>query len=292
MIIAKILRKSSVFFDRLSKYFGNKKLNENGAKLIRSGLPRSIYETSDNIQLWLGGNSTIDQTIISSGNWEHQTTQLVKRLIKKNDFVIDVGANFGYYATLFAKLVGPEGNVIAFEPTNNYFKLLNENISLNNFKNIEIVKMGLSNIRQDLEISIDDSSATIHQPFKIYVKSKETISLITLDDFVSDRGLSNIDFIKIDVDGHDPFVLEGAIKTIQKFNPIVIMEVSHLHYVEAGITAWDFYEKLQRWGFIIYYESDMEEILTKNDFLAKCGSFSQSYNIIISLKKIEFNKAL
>lgn len=290
LLISRILKKISIIFDKLSNYLNNKKSNEHVSKLIKSNLPKSLYKTSDNIKLWLGGDSTIDQDIIKNGQWEHQTTDLVKQLIKKNDIVIDVGANIGYYTTLFAKLVGLGGKVFAFEPTSKYYKLLNENIAINNFINVEIVKMGLSNKKQDLEINIDDSSATLHQPVNSYIKYKELINLTTLDEFVYSRGLTKINFIKIDVDGHEPFVLEGAIKTFQKFEPIIIIEISHLHYLEAGVTAWDFYEKLKAWDFYIYYENDKEKILTKNEFLAKCGSFSQSYNILLSLKEISLNK--
>ena len=76
---------------------------------------------------------------------------------------------------------------------------------------------------------------------------------------------------------------------LSKYKPIIILEISHLHYLEAGITAWDFYEKLKAWAFYIYYENDNKLIKTKNEFLAKCGSFSRSYNILLSLEEIKFN---
>lgn len=286
LLIAKIFRKLSKVFEKLSKDLMNEEKIEYGALKIEQGQQKSLYKTNDGINLWLGGNSSIDQGIIASGRWENETTQLFTQLINQNDTVIDIGANIGYYSTLFSKLVGPKGKVIAFEPTNYYYKLLNENISVNVLNNIEVVKKGLSNISQELEIYIDESSATLHQPFDFYIKEKEKISLTTLDNYIVSLNLDKIDLIKIDVDGHDQFVLDGAMKTIRRYKPLIIIEISHIHYLEAGVTAWDFYEKLKAWGFFIYYEIDRKEILSRNEFLAKCGSFSQSYNIILSLNKI------
>jgi FkbM family methyltransferase len=281
-IISKILRKVINILEGFSDFI-NKRSRRDMSELLQEDTPKSLFKTRENIKLWLGGNSEIDKTIITYGLWEQKTTQLVKQLIHETDVVIDVGANIGYFTTLFAKLVGPEGKVYAFEPTHNYYNHLLENVSINDFKNIEIIKKGLSNLCQDIEISIDESSATIHQPLTNYVQSREVISLITLDEFILNKGISKINFIKIDVDGHEPFVLEGALKSIQKYKPIIILEISHLHYLEAGITAWDFYNKLKKWGFYIFYEDERKEILTKNEFLIKCGSFSESYNIILCL---------
>ena len=197
-----------------------------------------------------------------SGN--HKQRLLVNQIVKKNDIVIDIGANIGYFTILFAKLVGENGKVYAFEPTNQYFNSLKENVLINELSNVEIFKKGFSDKNQELEINIDASSATIHQPIPEEIISKEIIRLSTLDDFIEEKKIGRINFIKIDIDGHEPFVMDGAIKSIQKNRPIIILEISHLHYFNAGITAWDFYDKIKSWGFHIYYEKDNLKSETKS----------------------------
>jgi FkbM family methyltransferase len=285
--VAKILRKVSRLLVKISNSLTDRYVSRLESKALKNNLNESLFTTKDNIRLWLGNVSVIDQNIKRSGVWEPITTELVKKLIKKNDVVIDVGANIGYYTTLFAKSTGNEGFVYAFEPTTIFHNLLVENISLNHFSNVTIIKKGLSNKKGNIEILIDNSSASIHQPQKGDVINKEIIELTTLDDYVEEFGLEKINFIKIDIDGHEPFVLEGAIRSIFKFKPIVILEISHLHYFEAGINAWDFYEKLKEWGFLIYLENEVSEIKSKTEFLMKCGDFSHSVNIILSLNKLK-----
>jgi FkbM family methyltransferase len=249
-------------------------------------LNRGLYKTQDNLLLWLGNDSVIDKNIISGGCWEPDTTKLVKSIIKEGMHVFDVGANIGYFTTLFSKLTGNNGVVFAFEPTVSYKRILEENIKINKLKNIQVYNFGLSNLEQELDINIDASSATIHQPFENEILSKETINLKTLDNFVFQSNIKKIDFIKVDIDGHEPFFLEGAIQSIQKFKSILLIEISHLHYLEAGVNAWDFYDKLKTFGFKIYSEVDLLEISNKRDFLIKCGNFAYSTNILLSLEHL------
>lgn len=256
----------------------------NKAKLLVKGPGKNLYQLDDGINLWLGGDSVIDKCIIETQVWEPVTTLLVKKIIKQDDIIIDIGANIGYFTILFAKLSGNNGKVYAFEPTGHFYEMLNMNISANCFTNIECFKEGLSNKRCEIEISIDSSSATFHQPTGEVIKKTEIVQLTTLDDFVSIHNLQKIDVIKIDIDGHEPFVLEGGLKSIKKHNPLIILEISHLHYFQAGITAWDFFDKLKSWDFNIYREKDFYEIRTKTDFLINCGDFSHSVNVILSLE--------
>jgi hypothetical protein len=107
-----------------------------------------------------------------------------------------------------------------------------------------------------------------------------------LDALLKDFPLRKIDFIKVDVDGHEPYFFEGAWETLDKYDPVVFLEVSHLHYLEGGVTAWDFYEKLKAHNYLIYHENNLDEIKTKEEFLIKCGNFAYSTNIIISKKPL------
>ena len=183
---------------------------------------------------------------------------------------------------LLTKQVGASGTVIAFEPTRHFGDVLRKNVEANQLNNVEIIDFGLSNKAQDLEIDIGPSSATLHSPEGFdKVIDKEKISLTTLDTFVRERALDRIDFIKIDIDGHEPLFFEGAWEALEKYAPIVIFEVSHLHYLEAGVAAWDFYDLVCSKGFKFYYEEDFTEIASREDFLRRCANFAYSSNVLI-----------
>ncbi len=257
------------------------------SRVIARGTSRDLYRTRFNDLFWLDGASYVDACIIACGIFEEQSTQAVKRLVKHGDIVLDVGANIGYYSVLLSKLVGDKGKVLCFEPTEHYRTVLNMNLEANYIHNAEVFPFGLSNKNQQLEIQIGSSSASLHNPGSLPSERNELITLRTLDNFMENRCLERIDFIKVDIDGHEPLFLEGAWKTLEKYNPLILLEISHLHYLEAGYTAWNFYETLTTKGYKIYHEDGLLEIKSKVEFLIRCGNFANSSNIVISRKNLD-----
>jgi len=257
-------------------------------KLIVHGEARSLYRLPAGYDLWLNDTGYIDQQIITKGEFESASTRAIKHFVKKGDIVLDVGANIGYYTALLSKLVGVSGKVIAFEPTQHYGEVLRRNIEINGLSNVEVVNFGLSNKSQNLIIDIGPSSATLHSPAGFdKVIGHEKISLMTLNEFVKQNAPEKIDFIKIDIDGHEPLFFEGAWDAIEIFSPIVIFEVSHLHYLEAGVAAWDFYDLICSKGYKFFYEEDFTEIKSREHFLSRCANFSHSSNVLITKQSLK-----
>lgn len=253
------------------------------SQIVRRGNERNLYKTKDGDFFWLNPQNYLDNEIITTGIWEPMSTNVVKRLVKSGDVVLDIGANIGYYTVLLSKLIGADGKVIAFEPTEYFGKILKDNLAENHVTNCLVQKYGLSENLNHREICIGDDSATLQWESDISPHNgKEKITLKRLDDIIDDFELERLDFIKIDVDGHEPAFLKGAINTIKKYKPIVLLEVSHLNYLNYGITGWDFYDDLKQNNFHIYYERNLEECRSKRDFLINCCNFSYSSNVIIS----------
>lgn len=284
-VIGNIFRNVGNKFDLL---FNSSNLTEK-SELIKTGGERNLYRTRFNDLFWLNTEGYVDQCIIESGVFEPSSTEVVRQLVKPGDVVLDVGANIGYYSVILSKLVGEQGKVYCFEPTNHYGKVLKMNVDENNAKNVEIFKVGLSNQKAEMQIQIGPSSATLHSPGKVPLNFAENIKLISLDEWVEESKLAKIDFIKIDVDGHEPLFLQGAWNALDRFNPTILLEVSHPHYLDAGFTAWDFYDLLKHKGYRIYFEDKLVEIKTKEDFLFKCGNFAYSANIVISKKELRID---
>lgn len=256
------------------------------SKLIEKGNPRSLYRTPDNCFYWLDEAKYLDKCIINTGIFEEKSTEAVKLCVKPGNIVFDIGANIGYYSVLMSKLIEPAGKVFCFEPTMHYRQVLKQNIDANNATNCEIIPYGLSETNSSSKISIGECSATMHWVEESSPVNTETIRVYKLDEIIDTLNISQIDFIKMDIDGHEPAFFKGAYKTLAKFNPIILLEVSHINYLDYGVTAWDFYDQLIEMGYKIYYENDLQEFRDRKDFLQKCGNFTHSANIIVSRKEL------
>lgn len=258
--------------------------SSNKSKMLKRGNGRNLYKLPSGDMLWLDEKKYLDECIIKQGIFEEESTKIVEKIIKKGDVVLDIGANIGYYTVMFSRLVGEKGKVFAFEPTCHYGEVLQKNITQNEAANCIIKNFGLSNKSTNAEISIGTCSATMHWASDSDPCEKETIKLCVLDEIFPTLGVDKVDFIKIDVDGHESKFFGGAWKTLDKFDPAIILEVNQENYLDANCMVWDFYDDLKKRGYHIYRESDGSEFKTKRDFLIACANFAYSANVIISRK--------
>lgn len=257
-----------------------------GARRVRHGDGRDLYETRDGRRYWLDASLYLDGEIIHYGEFEADSTALVRALVRPGDVVADVGANIGYYTVLLSKLVGPSGRIIAFEPTEIYRELNQRNLAENDSANVELLPYGLSDARTTLEVSIAGGSATLHWAEPDAPPERESIELRTLDEVAAELDLQRLDFVKIDVDGHEPAFLEGAWETLDRLEPLVLLEIAHLNYLTAGVDALSFYQGLVKRGWHLYSEVSWTEYSDAKAFLVECGNFTHSANVLMSRRPL------
>jgi FkbM family methyltransferase len=161
--------------------------------------------------------------------WEKVSTGLWIELCRESEVIIDIGANTGVYS-LIAKTVNPTATVYAFEPVERVFEKLQRNCQLNNYE-IVCFKKAVSNYNGKAKIYDTDGdhiySVTVNKNLNssaTAVKEFE-IETITLKDFIENQELTKIDLMKIDVETHEPEVLEGMHEYLAKFNPVMLIEI-------------------------------------------------------------------
>ena len=137
--------------------------------------------------------------------------------------VYDVGANVGVYSLLASLQVGTSGKVYAFEPLERNLRYLRQHIALNNLQNCIIFETAVSNTEGTRPFSAagwDASMARLSSDGDILVPST------TLDSCIyGENGLCPPDIIKIDVEGAELEVLEGASRTLTEFHPKMFLEI-------------------------------------------------------------------
>jgi len=158
------------------------------------------------------------------GNYELDVQLALRRLLRVGDVFYDVGANAGFFTILAGRLVGPRGKVFAFEPVPESAEALREHVALNGFSWCEVVPFAVGARRATRTLSYEPEIAPMARFGKKRTASELEINVevVTLDDFAV--GHSAPSLTKVDVEGAEVEVLEGAASTIEH-GTVVLLEL-------------------------------------------------------------------
>jgi FkbM family methyltransferase len=163
-----------------------------------------------------------------------------------------VGANIGFYTVLLADKVGKNGKVYAFEPDKTNFEILVKNIKENNLENVVVVNAAVGRKSETKILYKSEENLGDHKLYKTPLGSAaspldegETVKIIKLDDYIKEP----INLMKIDTQGWEPEVIEGAKELIKKNKPVIFLEYSPASYKQAklnGKKMMDFLRKIYK----------------------------------------------
>lgn len=190
----------------------------------------------------------IDFSIYLLGSFEPGTQATLKKLVKAGDTVFDIGANIGAHTLGIAQSVGPQGRVFAFEPADFAYEKLQRNLALNpalaarTFPQ-QILLAASRSDRSELQIYASwplENSGSVHPKHRGRMVSCDRASVDTLDAFVARNNIERLDLIKMDVDGHELPVLQGASETLRRIRPTLVMEMSPYIHAEHNNSFAEF----------------------------------------------------
>lgn len=189
-------------------------------------------------------------------------------LIKPNSTIIDIGTNIGQTALHCAKLAGKNSKIIGFEPDKiNYEKAL-KNIQLNSFKNITLFNFALGKQKEGVPLKINSpKNRGGNRVDRKLIDSKNIIQVEILDDIIHKLNIDTVSIIKIDVEGFEMEVLNGAQQTIQKQKPILFIEIDDRNLKEQNTSAEELIQFLFKMNYSIKIAATNDKILNVNNFL-------------------------
>lgn len=203
------------------------------------------------------------------GRWEKDSLLLWNKLCEKSDVIFDIGANTGVYA-LIAKTTNKNNKVYAFDPVRRVYEKLVKNIELNNY-DVKTCQIALSNETGNAIIYDTDTehtySVTVNKNLNTTESAVKEINIKTmrLDDFIESNNIRKIDLMKIDVETHEPEVLDGMGRYLKDFKPTLLIEILNdeiAEKIENLIKELNYiYFNLNEKGSIKQVQS-----LTKSDF--------------------------
>jgi len=150
-------------------------------------------------------------------------------LISDNSIIIDGGANQGIYSMAFSS-VSKNNKIFAIEPFKYCHKILNYNKKINKFNNIKIIKKVLSNQISSYKLDYTNNIGTASIIYNWGGEKILNIKSTTIDLIRKEYNLKKIDIIKLDIEGAEVIALQGAMKTIMRFKPKIIMECNKIQF--------------------------------------------------------------
>ena len=177
----------------------------------------------------------------SGGLYQRELAALLRRRLRSNAVCVDGGAHIGVISVLLASLC-PSGRVYAFEPVPETSAHLQHNLLANDIANVTVERMALYREDGEITLAFDES-----YPGGSHIgDGKCRVTTIRLDSWVEARGIDRLDLIKLDVEGAEPAVLDGAEETLRRFQPVMVVECNPVALPRlAGTSYRELFLRLQ-----------------------------------------------
>lgn len=236
--------------------FGKAKLRMFGLRSL--GVTEVLTTSNDGIQFLLHMPEDSSWfSIYYDGNFETGTLEVLKRIVKSDDIILDIGANIGWYTTHISRLI-PKGHCHAFEPVPSIFAKLKKHCEINNVQgNVTLNMLALGDKVGSVELHTFPDLPHGHSSISSLGRSTYDVSLaemIPLDMYLTKNSLNKVDIIKIDVEGAEALVLEGAERLLQMSDPpIWVIELNKETSAVFGHTPSDLLKTLTAYGEYDFY---------------------------------------
>lgn len=225
------------------------------------------FAERDGINYKLDISDVIDW-FIYFGFWEESRYSLYD-LMKEGQTIFDIGTNVGDVALHAAKLVGEMGEIHCFEPDPRNYIRLDINLRLNKFTNIVSNQVGLGHEAGSFKIEVVESGNLGMNRIvsnELDHKDYRLVEIITLDSYVLETNMENIDLVKIDVEGFEYNVLKGSVNVVEKYHPVFFIELDNNNLLGQEGSARQLILFLEKHGYDIIHAENHQPITSKTNF--------------------------
>jgi FkbM family methyltransferase len=190
-----------------------------------------IYRLSTRIGLW---RNQYFIALFRFAYWQYKsisdknTIKFINKYVNDGDYVIDVGAMVGFYTHHLALNTGDLGRVYAFEPEKKNFEILVKSINKANLNHRALLtNSAVSSSSGKVNLTINKSHPADHYISVNQDTNSQMAESISLDEFIDNKDIGLIKFIKIDVQGHELEVLKGGNQAFKRDKPMILLEIDY-----------------------------------------------------------------
>jgi FkbM family methyltransferase len=230
-------------------------------------LPESfVAELPGGGKIELQYREVIGLSTLLFGTFEKPELSFITAHVPVKSTVIDIGANVGVFTVTLSSAVGSEGKVMAFEPVATNVNRLKNNLAMNNMKNVEIFPLALGNREGlvDMYLPFDMAYASTGEVFdKQKMCHTITVPMSRLDQIWHQAGKPSVSAMKLDTEGSELEVLQGAIELLSSCRPLLLVEANTSHHL-GSIKDWlanlryvhQHPQGFQSWNHVFTYHGD------------------------------------
>jgi FkbM family methyltransferase len=199
----------------------------------------------------------VSGVILQTGTWEPESWRAIAEHLHPGDTFVDIGAHIGYYSLKAAPVVGPGGHVIAVEPNPDTVHRLQANIRASRADGVVSVQPVACS---DTEATLELFGAPAHNTGETSLSRRNAsqagqvvasyrVRARPLDDILKESGVARVDAVKIDVEGAEYLVLKGAGETLDRYHPLVIVELVESQLQAMGTSTAQIVALLHSHGY-------------------------------------------
>ncbi|MGB2926375.1 MAG: FkbM family methyltransferase [Limnothrix sp.] len=227
-------------------------------------------------------DSAISRPILVKGKYEQDVTEVLVKYLKDDIKFLDIGANLGYYSLLVASQCS-NAKIYSFEPDQKNFHLFQTSVVYNQFQNsVCSYPLAVSDETKTIIISNLGNNGNFGARFTANSKQDlvdhihgenpyfQEIQAVSLDSFLPNL---DIDIVKIDIEGHEPFAIQGMMGLLTRNKPIIFLEFAPSNLIQLGqINPRDFlkvflelgynFQVIVQQGEVVCYHTDLEQLMT------------------------------
>ena len=213
---------------------------------------------------WLAEGGALDHELMYN-QFEEGELSFVRKMLKPGMTVVDIGAHHGLYTLLASKCVGRRGHVLAFEPSPREARRLKKHLGLNRCRNVEVDGRAVADKAGEAELHVVDGyrdwGNSLRPPSVPEPVHSVHVNTCRLDDALAERAIRNVDFIKLDAEGAELAVLQGAQRLLHRApRPVILAEVQDVRTRPWGYEAREIVQKLGQWNYRWFSVADTGEL--------------------------------
>jgi FkbM family methyltransferase len=252
------------------------------------GRPSEVTVMRRGVRWRLNLKEGIDLAIYLLGRFEVRTIERYRKLLREGDVALDIGANIGAHTLPLAQIVGKRGKVYSFEPTAYAYGRQKINISLNpelepriSAHHMMLMDSGAASLPAFVYSSwpLEGADDLNREHFGRLMQT-EGAAHGTLDQFIRELGIEQVDFIKLDVDGNELSVLKGSKLTINRFRPLIMLELAPYVHSDSSHSFEDLISELTNADYAFFEASTGRALPQNSNDLIKCIPAAGGLNVL------------